>query len=1087
MKNQKFISVSTLFVITLLITSTITIASFNKSKSNILKDNEIDKIDIQLVSNDVSANRLSIYSEKIREPSNNDPTNPNQSPLPLGIPLDDWWNYNWHYRKKININSLNVIDDLVDFPILINLFSDNDLKNNTQSDGDDIVFTDVAGNKLAHEIEYYNETNGNLVAWVRIPFLSSSVDTILYLYYGNPDVSNQEDVSGTWNDNYIIVQHLEETSGKHYDSTKYSNDGDWLDLNGQGNQNVQGIIDGANQFDGIDDFIDCGNDASLNVTEALTIEVFIRYSGGKYRSRIIDKYPATSIYINASTNKLGWYGSINGSSIDFEFQYTIIPRNIWTHIAVTYANDSLHEIKSYINGIKNMSIIDYSGSLDTTIADLLIGNSFTKDNAFNGTIDEFRISNIAFNESWINTEYDNLYNPNAFYSIGEQATIGNTNITGLEGNEKHPAIATDSSGNILAAYDYDNKSSIIWTVSTDQGETWETKLSTIIYNIRGFEQKPSIEYWGSAKRFFGTFVTPPENYSGGMLYLLKCNDLTDPDEYELWDYNFQDDGWYNMTDSDIACDSSQNNWEFGMISLISSTTYPSHSVTNGPHLSYADPIYSDTVWIEWISELPNCAHTKIDIDRISHSAYAVYDWFNDSSWELLIWVKDFVEPTTGYNEIFILKDIANLTCPSVAASNDNLIILAETDVNGNKDIVCYYSNNGINKGNLNSSFVVNSTEDESYPEITYVTEKTFICTYVKNGNLFTTKTLDGGATWSTPKQINDVEGSVVNEYKTACLNEKTPKVMWEDNRGNDIDIYFEDLTEKIIPPINSRIKGYVKDTENNYLSGATITVYNHSFNWKVSTKTDDNGYYELGVFGGWFNITAAKNDYFSKSRDIFVKENDTQHWENFSLIKFTSSLRIGPISGGFGVNAIIENIGDGSAYDVEWTIHLDGGLVLKNRRIASGTISQIQPHTVEPIDNRGKGLFLGFGQIIITVIVKLPGGSNITKKSTAFLMGFLVTLMDVPLPLRKKVSGHITDNDTGKPIRLAKVIVKPLGGFFGRRTRTRILFKRAGFYKFKLLPGDYQITVKRFDYLPQTKIISVGSYPITEDFSLIRK
>ena len=102
-----------------------------------------------------------------------------------GTPLTD-------YRKKITINHSLVIDTLVDYPLLVNLGSDGDLAARAQNDGDDIFFSDLVGNKLNHEIEYFDGANGELVAWVKIPYLSSSIDTEIYMYYGNASASNQE-------------------------------------------------------------------------------------------------------------------------------------------------------------------------------------------------------------------------------------------------------------------------------------------------------------------------------------------------------------------------------------------------------------------------------------------------------------------------------------------------------------------------------------------------------------------------------------------------------------------------------------------------------------------------------------------------------------------------------------------------------------------------------------------------------------------------------------------------------------------------------------------------------------------------------
>ena len=91
--------------------------------------------------------------------------------------------------------------------------------------------------KLDHEIENFNSDTGALTAWVRIPSLSGSTNTEIYIYYGNGSCPSQENANGVWDANYQMVQHLEETSGTHQDSTSNNNDGTGvgsLDQNGNG-------------------------------------------------------------------------------------------------------------------------------------------------------------------------------------------------------------------------------------------------------------------------------------------------------------------------------------------------------------------------------------------------------------------------------------------------------------------------------------------------------------------------------------------------------------------------------------------------------------------------------------------------------------------------------------------------------------------------------------------------------------------------------------------------------------------------------------------------------------------------------------
>jgi hypothetical protein len=181
-----------------------------------------------------------------------------------------WWNVSWDYRKAITIESSQVPARLYNFPVMIDI-SDSDLAAKAQSDGDDIVFTTEDGSKLYHEIESYS--SGNLVAWVRIPSLSASSDTVIYMYYGNPSAGNQQAVPNVWASRYKMVQHLSESSGTLYDSTWGNNDGSTVGSVSR----ISGVIDGAVAFAGTSDYIQIPSSASISgFTSAMTISAWVR-------------------------------------------------------------------------------------------------------------------------------------------------------------------------------------------------------------------------------------------------------------------------------------------------------------------------------------------------------------------------------------------------------------------------------------------------------------------------------------------------------------------------------------------------------------------------------------------------------------------------------------------------------------------------------------------------------------------------------------------------------------------------------------------------------------------------------------------
>jgi hypothetical protein len=173
--------------------------------------------------------------------------------LPVSVThAQGWYNSNWQFRKAITIESDLVDADLANFPVLIDI-TDTQLADAALVNGDDILFTDATGTfQLDHEIEYYDKTSEMLVAWVEVPLLDADADTTLYMYYGNTGAASQEDVAGTWDgSNYVMVHHLEETTGTHNDSTANGNNSDAEPAD----QDAPGSIDGADDFDGSTDYV----------------------------------------------------------------------------------------------------------------------------------------------------------------------------------------------------------------------------------------------------------------------------------------------------------------------------------------------------------------------------------------------------------------------------------------------------------------------------------------------------------------------------------------------------------------------------------------------------------------------------------------------------------------------------------------------------------------------------------------------------------------------------------------------------------------------------------------------------------------
>jgi len=153
-----------------------------------------------------------------------------QTQSKVKVAQQNWYHDSWEFRKNITL-SLNtatgVNSDLTDFPVLIS-FTDTDLIQTNESQGRDFVFTESDGTTvLSHEIEKFDNTTGEVIAWVKLPTMSASSTTEIYMYYKGDTIGF--DSADVWNDDYVLVWHLNQTStgtvGEFHDSTSNGNDG----------------------------------------------------------------------------------------------------------------------------------------------------------------------------------------------------------------------------------------------------------------------------------------------------------------------------------------------------------------------------------------------------------------------------------------------------------------------------------------------------------------------------------------------------------------------------------------------------------------------------------------------------------------------------------------------------------------------------------------------------------------------------------------------------------------------------------------------------------------------------------------------
>jgi len=329
-----------------------------------------------------------------------------------------WYSTSWNKRQPITLNpTFDKVPNTsqTDFPVLVK-FTDagNELWANAQADGDDILFADTSGNKLAHEIEKYDNATHELWAWVKIPTLATGDDTHIYMYYGNSAASSQQSVTSVWDNNYKGVWHLGEagTNPTTYDSTNNNNDS----ISQTWTPNTSGIIGSNASFNGAQ-VISMTSSASLQSwATGMTYSAWIKRSTADTNER--------GIIVNGNTNSNGlamelvngvltfWVSGIGGLHTG-----TAIMDTNWHHVVGIF-NDTNNYISIYQDGVITLNQQLETHSVVTPTTNFVIGDKGQGGAKFAGLIDEARVSSGIFTADWIATEYNNQNSPSTFETFG---------------------------------------------------------------------------------------------------------------------------------------------------------------------------------------------------------------------------------------------------------------------------------------------------------------------------------------------------------------------------------------------------------------------------------------------------------------------------------------------------------------------------------------------------------------------------------------------------------------------------------------------------------------------------------------------
>jgi len=380
-----------------------------------------------------------------------------------------WSAARWNYRRTITIDHTKVSGStaLTNFAVLVSV-TDANLKTVANGgsvgkvDGTDIYFTGSDGTtKLSHEIESYDATTGQLVAWVKVPSLSPTTDTVLYAYYGNTNALDQQNKTAVWDSNYKGVYHLSSASYPIADSTSNAFHGFASPSPGVASGKVgNGLSFSANAWV----VLATTGTLSGTFTAEAWAKPFASTVDAVLGSRNPNDYSFDFKFLSGTQihGNIGTGGAWLTTTADASLAYTT---NTWYHLTYVVTPTSY---TIYANGAQiGSGTLTNNGLLYDSNHQLRIGGSGCCGELFNGQIDEVRISSSARSADWILTGYRNQNSPDTFSTLGAQQSSG-----GGGGADTTPPVITNVTSGALTA----SVAAISWT--TDESSDTQVEYGT---------------------------------------------------------------------------------------------------------------------------------------------------------------------------------------------------------------------------------------------------------------------------------------------------------------------------------------------------------------------------------------------------------------------------------------------------------------------------------------------------------------------------------------------------------------------------------------------------------------------------------
>ncbi|MBF0433428.1 MAG: DUF2341 domain-containing protein [Fibrobacteria bacterium] len=325
----------------------------------------------------------------------------------------------WHFSKKILVNTTQtggyINENLVNFPLLIRLNSDNFDFSQARASGQDLRFSQSLGSVMDYEIERWDSAGAMAEIWVKMDTVYGNNNTqFFYMCWGNANAEGRSDggvVFDTVN-GFTGVWHLNEGRGSGSDTYKdatYNRDNGTSMPGAASVLDVESVAGKGQEFDGGASYIDLQTSDNLDGAMAMTISFWckadvINFSTnrGIFSRGSAATVNAPFIFGQADSDVIALVFQTDSTS--HKIQTASLKQGQWHYVSFSWNGSS---VTAYLDGVAGSTVMVSAGSqLNATNGFNYLG-SMDNSGVWDGKLDEIRSSVTNRSADWIKFSYEN--------------------------------------------------------------------------------------------------------------------------------------------------------------------------------------------------------------------------------------------------------------------------------------------------------------------------------------------------------------------------------------------------------------------------------------------------------------------------------------------------------------------------------------------------------------------------------------------------------------------------------------------------------------------------------------------------------